>query len=242
MTDEIDTGFDAVIAGGPVWEDVHTSSPALHPVVEANPDVTVAVTPLPQPDPEPEISAPGLTPDGIQAMKSMLAMPALTYADLAKLAREIAMDIKERHVALKDFNLTDAQYDFLESHNDFYKQALKAACIEWHSPLSTQERIKLEAAAILEDGLPGLGARMQNKSEQLSGVVEVAKLFAKVAGVGEREAGMATPGERFTINIDLGGDQKIAVSTGPAPQALAQPALSSAQSSVLVPANGGGKV
>ena len=69
------------------------------------------------------------------------------------------MDIKERHIVLAEFSLTEAQYEFLESYNDFFIQALKSASIEWHSPLSTQERIKLEAAAILEDALPGLGAR-----------------------------------------------------------------------------------
>lgn len=234
MTDEIDTGFGAILAGGPVWEDVQTSSPALHPVVEANPDVTAAVT-----EPEP---APGLTPEGVQALKSLLQMPKLEYTDLARLAREVAMDIKERHVILKEYGLSDAQYDFLDQHNGFYAQALKAACLEWHSPLSTQERIKLEAAAILEDGLPGLGARLQNKQEQLSGVVEAAKLFAKIAGVGEREAGVAAPGERFTINIDLGGDQKIAVSTGPAPTSLAATPLRVEKQNDPVPANGGGTV
>jgi hypothetical protein len=208
LTDDLDTGFDAVLAGEK-WE-----APNLEP---APAQITVAVTSEPAP-PEPE----KLSDAGIQAAKALVQMPPLDVVTMAKLAREIAMDIKERHVVLTEYKLTQVQYDFLAEHNEFYKNALDAACLDWHAPLSTAERIKVEAAAILEDSLPGLGARMQNKSEGLPGVIEAAKLFAKVAGVGEREAGGSAAGERFTINIDLGGDQKISVSTAaPAPAAPA---------------------
>ena len=228
LSEQVDTGFDAVLAGEkwePLPEITVGPAPAPQPHVCASAaggtrcdicfgPVTATVTPPPQPDIEPAKSASGLTDAGVQAAKALVALPAtLDPPMLARLAREIAMDIKERHRILGDFNLTQVQYDFLEAHNEFYKAALQAACIEWHAPLSTQERIKVEAAAILEDSLPGLGVRMQNRGEGLPGVIEAAKLFAKVAGVGERESSGAGAGERFTINIDLGGDQKITVST-----------------------------
>lgn len=197
--DPIDTGFDAVFAGE-VWKPPEESPTPAE-------EITAAVTELNE--------------EGRQAAKALVALPALTPSELARLARDMAMDIKERHAVLKSFNLTDAQYDYFETYNDFYKQAYHAACIEWHAPLSTQERIKVEAAAILEDSLVDLGARMRNKAEGLPGVVEAAKLFAKVAGVGEREAGQGAPGERFTINIDLGGDQKITVASSPPPAVAA---------------------
>lgn len=204
MTDEVDMGFDAVLAGEK-W--VAPDEPRAAPV-------TVAVTE------EPELAPAGLTEEGKNAAKALVALPAtLTTVDLAKLAREIAMDIKERHVILKEYGLAQQQYDYLETNNEFFKNALSAACIEWQSPLSTVERIKLASAAILEDSLPNLGARMQNKGEGLPGVVEAAKLFQKLSGVGEREAGSANASERFVINIDLGGDQKITVSTTPPQEA-----------------------
>lgn len=210
----VDTGFDAVAAG-----EVYVSDPA--PVVDTpqnyaeqlptgDPagagagDVTVAVT------------APGLTPAGLDAAKNLVNLPKMSPPELAQLAREVAMNIKPLSAILQDFKLNDTQYEFLEEHNEFFKAALHAACIEWARPLSTPERIKIEAAAILEDSLVGLGARMQNKGEGLPGVVEVAKLFSKIAGVGEREAGPGNPGERFVINIDLGGDKKITLGNAPA--------------------------
>jgi hypothetical protein len=224
LTEQVDTGFDAVLAGER-WEapeDKPAPPPAERPCT--HPDYSDWDGSQPEPRPvTATVTNPGLTDAGKQAAKALVKLPVMTPSELAKLAREIAMDIKERTLVFKEYALTETQYEFLEANNDFYKAALHAACIEWHAPLTTQERIKVEAAAILEDSLLGIGARMQNKSEGLPGVIEAAKLFAKVAGVGEREVGLGTPGERFTINIDLGGDQKLVVSSTPAPDKLAQP-------------------
>lgn len=221
MSETIDTGFDDVIAGE-VW--VEPSAPGVEtplaplPTAQEVPEAPAADATNSGTVPETELTV-AVSPAQIQAMKTLLQVPDLSPPQLAELARDVAMDIKERHVVLAKFKLKNQHYEFLETYNEFYKNALHAACIDWHAPLSTQERIKIEAAAILEDSLIGLGVRMQNKGEGLPGVVEVAKLFAKVAGVGERETGGGAPGERFVINIDLGGDQKTSISVTPvAPQ------------------------
>lgn len=210
----MDTGFDDVLAGE-VYQ---------HPA-EADPPVTVAVTtattppaPLPSATPSPVVLPPpslGLTPAGVQAALSLVHLPKLDWPTLSQLAREVAMNLKPRNDILFDYKLSQVQYDFLEANNDYYRNALAAACKEWHAPLSTAERIKVEAAAILEDSMLGLGARMQNKAEGLPGVIEAAKFFGKLAGVGEQQHGASAPGERFVINIDLGGDQKISVGVAP---------------------------
>lgn len=223
MSDPIDTGFDAVLAGEVyAHEEIVTAT-----VTEDTCDSFTAAEPAPSlPSASAPIATSGLTSAGKEAAKALINLPKLTWPELAKLARELAMDIKEEHVILSEFKLDQAQFEFLKLYNDFFREAFAAACKEWHAPLSTQDRIKVEAAAILEDSLLGLGARMQNKGEGLPGVVETAKLFAKIAGVGEREAGGAAPGERFSINIDLGGDQKITVTSGEPQGASGQPNLS----------------
>lgn len=227
MSDPIDTGFDAVLAGE-VY--AHEEPVVTATVIPEDPcDSSTAAEPAPSlPSTSPPIVNSGLTSEGREAAKALVNLPKLTWPELAKLARELAMDIKEQHLILKEFNLDNAQFEFLSTYNDFFREAYASACKEWHAPLSTQDRIKVEAAAILEDSLLGLGARMQNKGEGLPGVVEVAKLFAKVAGVGEPKVGGAAPGERFSINIDLGGDQKITVSSGAAPGEAAEHPLSRA--------------
>lgn len=214
LTDAVDMGFDDVFAGNvyKAPEEVVVASSEALPTAVENP-VTVPVTPADPPSP------PGLTPAGVQATKALLPPIKLDAVELSKLARQVAMDLRERVDILKEFGLTEGQYDFLEAHNDYYKNALQAACIEWHSPLSTVERVKLQSAAILEESLPAIGARMQNKGEGLPGVVEAAKFFAKNAGIGERDIGAAGAGERFIINIDLGGNQKIVASTEEIPPA-----------------------
>lgn len=231
----IDTGFGDVLAGN-VWSepapvpvggsiDYHLDQ-SFDAIMAASKQVTATVNPEPpQPAPEPSPTVTdGLTPAGVQAAKALVHLPPLTWPDLAKLAREMAMNIKERTVILQEFKLSETQYDFLETYNEFYREAYKAACKEWNAPLSTQQRIEVEAAAILEDSLLILGARMQNKGEGLPGVIEAAKFFGKVARVGERETGPSAPGERFSINIDLGGDKKLTVTaTAPAPPDAGQP-------------------
>lgn len=124
---------------------------------------------------------------------------------MARLAREIAMDIREHHVVIKEYGINQNQYDFL-LETPFFKRALDTAILEWNSAASTPERMRLEAAAILEDALPHLGARMQRLSEGLPGIVEAGKLFAKIAGLDTPNKDTAAPGERFRITINLGGD------------------------------------
>jgi len=142
--------------------------------------------------------------------------PDMSPVELAHLAREIAMDIKELPVILKTFNITQLQYDGLLT-NPFYKAALDAAIIEWNSALSTTARIKIEAAATLEAALPSLGAKMQKKDESLDAQVKAGQLFAKLAGIGESGQG-PTSGERFVININLGADTKIRYEKDVAPR------------------------
>lgn len=206
--DEIDTGFDAVLAG-----EVYVAP------------VTAAVS-----------ETPATAQQVADATKALVQLPdKLDAVTLAKLAREIAMDIKETAVVLKEFGLNQTQYDYLAEHNAFFKNALEAACIEWHSPLSTKERVAVAAAAILEDSLPTLGARMQNRGEGLPGVTEAAKLFAKLAGVGERENSGAPSGERFVINIDLGGGKTVALEAGPPPSSADNPFVRGAVPQAALP-------
>lgn len=194
--EEIDTGFDAVLAG-----EVYVP-----PVGE--PQLTAAVSE--------EAATSTQISDANKALIGELPKD-FDRVTMAKLAREIAMDIKERHAILKEHGLTQVQYEYLSEHNPYFKNALEAAIREWQSPLSTPERVSIAAAAILEDSLPGLGARMQNRGEGLPGVIEAAKFFGKLAGIGERASGGAPTGERFVINIDLGGGQTVAVAAGEAP-------------------------
>lgn len=142
----------------------------------------------------------------------------LTPQQMASLAREVAMDIRELSAILGDYRITETQYDTLKE-NSFFKKALEASVIEWNSALSTHQRIKLQAAASLEQALPILGARMMKSDEDLNKAVETGKLLTKIAGIGEdRKDGV--PGEKFTITINLGADQQLTIEKDKAPKVI----------------------
>jgi hypothetical protein len=136
------------------------------------------------------------------------ATTPLDTPNLSKIAQEIAMDILELPAILNVYSLTAEQFERIKTIPAF-KQALKEAVAEWGSSKNIQERLKLKAAVSVENAFPVLASRMTDKDETLPAAIEAGKLFAKIAGLGEREQGAAIPGERFSIVINLGDGQDI---------------------------------
>lgn len=132
-------------------------------------------------------------------------LPAgMDIPSVAALVRDLAINLYALPDILAKHKLTQGQYDTL-SKNEFFKRAVETFAVEWHSPMSTNKRLALLAAAGLEDAMPKLTAKMQKDGEQLANIVEVAKLFAKMSGVGE-EKQSNVPSEKFNIIINLGED------------------------------------
>ena len=138
--------------------------------------------------------------------------PNLTANQIAALAREMAMDIRTEEIILRSAGITKGQFETFIAINPLYRRAYETFVMEWESALSTNKRIAIEAASALEDSLPHLALRMTDDKEQLNQVVEAAKLFAKLAGAGEVQAGPAA-GERFSITIITGSDQQTVTKT-----------------------------
>lgn len=159
------------------------------------------------------------TPEEKDALKAFTPFKTeqSTPSFLVGVARDIAMDIHTLSEVLKKHSLSEAQYGYLSTHNDFFKKALVQQAHEWQSLGSTQARLKAQAAAALETQLPTLGSRMGAASEKLSDVVEAAKLFAKIAGVDTDTGGPRAGGEGFTITIDLGANERITARSGSDP-------------------------
>lgn len=152
-------------------------------------------------------------------------LPGLNVQQLSALALEVAMDIRELKDILPDYKLNQAQYDRLLTH-PVYEKTLQVLTAEWRSASSTNQRIKLEAAAILEKGMIALGTRMMNKDESFAAAIEAGKLFKTLAGIGEQDRGTG-PGDKFTITINLGADAKVTrtLDITPRAEASGEPAL-----------------
>jgi hypothetical protein len=123
---------------------------------------------------------------------------------MAKLAREMAMNIRNYQLIFDDFGITEE--DFYEiSKNEFFKRAKEQFAIEWNSTLSATDRTRLIHAAYAEELSPIMGQAVLDDTKPLSDRLDVYKQFCKSAGLGEPKAG---PGanERFVISINIGGD------------------------------------
>jgi hypothetical protein len=138
-------------------------------------------------------------------------LPAtLDPQNLVKLAKEIAVDIRDLPVILKDYGLSKRDFENIKEHPAF-KRIYDAAVIEWNSADSTNKRLNILSAFGLEQCLPHIIARIMRQDEDLNKIVAAGKLLSDIAGVGPKAGQQSGSGEKFSINISLGADTKIRV-------------------------------
>lgn len=131
----------------------------------------------------------------------------LTPGLIARLARDVVMELKAIEDILAPYCISLLQYERVKEL-PFFKRVQEDFAVEWNRVSSTQERLKLISAVMLEEGLPRLGSQMVDKDVSPTVAVETGKFFARLAGVGEGKAETAS-GEKFVINISLGDDTKL---------------------------------
>ncbi len=135
-----------------------------------------------------------------------------TPGDLTALAREVAINMRDLPSILAEHGLSDAQYKLIEQI-PYYKQALDVLAKEWNSPRSTADRIALQALTALEQSTTKLASRMVNPHESLSSIASLASIFMELGRLKGNHGAAAAPSEKFVIQIDLGGDQRITIDT-----------------------------
>ena len=155
-----------------------------------------------------------VTQPTVAAAKAPVTVPAVVprkfnIEQALSVARKVAMNMGKLDNVLEECDLTTAAYEWL-SKDPFYIDALAKATEEWRDIKSTQQRVILTAAAIVEDSLLVAGARLSNKLEPLEKVAQLTKVYADIAGLGKQQVGNA-PQERVTISIDFGADTKLLV-------------------------------
>ena len=135
--------------------------------------------------------------------------PSLSDDLLLRLAREIAMDIHPLHTILETTKTTFEQWETIKENPRF--QALLASETEaWNTALNTHERVKIKAAAMMEEWLPELFSRLHDNGEALPAKIEGGKLLAKIAEIGNTSvANPGAAGERFSVTIHLGADSQL---------------------------------
>lgn len=167
-------------------------------------------------------------------------IPGSVYDEmkLVKLAREIAMGIKDIPDILYDHGLTQREFEEIGRLPRFTK-VLSDELAAWESANNTQERVKLKAGAMIEEYLPELYARLNDREEPLVGKIKAMELVSKMAGFGERDIYAAgTPGDRVQVIINLGADTRLEYQNRLPPKVIDhEPAVTSFTESIDASAN-----
>lgn len=142
---------------------------------------------------------------------AQLQVSAKEFNDLTfvRLARELALAILPLETILSNNQVPMEVWEQIQVHPRFL-QLLEIETANWGSALNTHERVKLKSAALIEEWLPEAYARMTDPTENLNAKSEVAKLVAKLAGMGLSTAAVGGEGgERFSVTINLGSDNRL---------------------------------
>lgn len=123
------------------------------------------------------------------------------------------MDIHPLETILRSFNISQNQWETILKLERF-QQVLERECEAWGTALNAHERVKLKAAAALEDWLPELHRSINDPNEGLNHRIEGGKLLAKLAGMGLDKAELAGgPGFHLEIHIGDGKPRVTSVAT-----------------------------
>lgn len=143
-------------------------------------------------------------------MAKEITLPQL-HGDLlmVRIARSIAQDILELDKILEVNNVSAEAWAVIEKHPRFQKY-LQDAILDWNAAENAPERVKIKAAAAIEEWLPEGFSQMHNQDAPLLHRNDLAKLMAKLGGMDNGRVGVeGGGGERFHVTINLGADAKL---------------------------------
>lgn len=141
-----------------------------------------------------------------------------THVTHLKLAREIAMDMRNLEEILKTHGITQPEWDDICTQPAF-QRLLRGEVEAWESATNTAERVKLKSLAFVEEALPEFFARAHDTKELLSAKVEVLKTISKFAGVGQ-SVDNTNLGDKLTVTINLGSDQSLKIEKDITPKVI----------------------
>ena len=143
-------------------------------------------------------------------MALKLVKPKVTLSDveLANLANDLAKAAREKKDVLADYGIAEEGYYELEQI-PFFKKALDEATRVWNGPMNAKARAELGSLTYYETIMPSLAKSAMDEKQPLNARTDVARLFAKVAGVGEKEQSANESAERFVIQINMGSDKAV---------------------------------
>jgi hypothetical protein len=126
-----------------------------------------------------------------------------------RLAREIAMGMLEIEEILENFRISREEFEVIQKDPAFNK-LLISELADWQGAGNTEQRVKVKSAALIEDYLPELYARLNDRHEPLLAKGHILKIIAQLASLGQPAgAQQLQPGDKVVVQINLGADANL---------------------------------
>lgn len=139
--------------------------------------------------------------------------------NIVKLAREIAMDLRDLSKILEHHQISRQDFEQIK-RNPYFTRVLAAEVEAWESATNTAERVKLKSAAAVEEWLPELYKRIVNPKEDLLKAVKGGELMVKMSGLNAEANAGNNPSDKVVITINMGSDSKLQVAKQVTPQVI----------------------
>jgi len=97
-----------------------------------------------------------------------VSSPSNSDIDVVRLAREIAMDIQPLNKILEQYAISNETWSELQ-RNSRFRMILACEAEAWSTAMNVHERVKVKSAAMLEEFLPELYARMNDREQAFPG-------------------------------------------------------------------------
>jgi len=149
-------------------------------------------------------------------MSDSMSLPDIKDLDttMRKVARTLSMGLYELEHILSNFAIDRREFDRWKGHPRFISY-LKTEQEAWNAATNTAERTKMKAAIVMEEFMQEAHAGLHDRKTPLNQRVELGKLVAKIAGMGEPRVlntGVAgSGGFHLQINIGPGVSERISI-------------------------------
>jgi hypothetical protein len=172
-----------------------------------------------KPAPDPAADLEGL-PDSFR-----LSVPSLDAAPgedaSARLAFELASNLKSRKAIAEDFGMTEQELRVRLDRDQQLRQQYKQMRAFWTSPTNLVDRVRVKSGIMVEDSLPMLWNLMRDPKTPVDTRLKVHQHMAKLADLEPRrsmaEGGEGSDGPRFSLTLNFGnGEEAYVVPRKPA--------------------------
>jgi hypothetical protein len=133
-----------------------------------------------------------------------MTTPATDIAiNLAKLAREIAMDVQPLDKLLTINEIDLETWDKIQADTNF-QSMLRDMVVEWNAASNARARIRVKSQTAIEMLIDTLIAEVFTGDAPLTQKVDAVRQIARLGELEAKEIGGGAAGDRVTITINMG--------------------------------------